>query len=103
MTSRWRSLVGAGIYRWDNGEEYEGQVLNDQRHGVGRYRWHGGREDVCRFEEGRMVGEGVRWSADRSTAWRTQDGDLVDPEISLEEAMQLQESIEGQEASRAGK
>ena len=84
---------GKGVYRWGNGESYEGQVLNDQRHGVGRFRWHGGREDVCRFAEGRMVGEGVRWSPDRLKAWRTQDGDLMD-EISLDEAMRLQESIE---------
>ena len=46
-------------------------------HGVGTYYHRDGEADVGRFENGDDVGEGVRWSADRKTAWRLEDGEVV--------------------------
>ena len=85
---------GAGVYVYSNDETYTGGFLNDRRHGPGRFLWASNREDVGCFEEGNMIGEGVRWSANRQAAWRTQDGQEV-AEISVEAARQLEESILG--------
>ena len=83
---------GTGIYRWSNGEQYEGSFLNDQRHGKGSFKWSSLREDVCTFEEGRQVGEGVRFSADKQKAWLIQDGQEV-REIPVAEAQERAEKL----------
>ena len=85
---------GTGVYMWSNDEKYEGGFVNDMRHGPGRFLWAGGREDISVFAEGRMVGEGVRWSADRQVAWKTQDGQQVE-DIPVQAATQLEQSILG--------
>ena len=41
---------------------------------------------------GADVGEGCRWSADRETAWRLQNGQPVE-EISLAEAAKIAEAV----------
>ena len=92
---------GVGVYQWGSGDRYSGGFLNDQRHGKGVIEWASSRLDVCRFEEGKMVGEGVRWSADRTTAWRTLDGNVVGGEISVDEAQQIEESLNAEPEATA--
>ena len=83
---------GTGVYTWSSGEKYEGGFVDDRRHGPGKFVWSSERTDVCLFEAGRMVGEGVRWSANRLVAWRTKDGEEVE-KIPIETAQQLEDSI----------
>ena len=47
-----------------------------------------GTATVSAYRAGRAVGDGVQWSADRQTAWRTLDGE-EQGEISLDEAREL--------------
>ena len=63
-----------GEYSWINGEAYRGGFKADQREGKGIFVWSSGRSDLCTFSKGLPKGEGVRWSADRQTAWRLVDG-----------------------------
>ena len=51
---------------------------------VGLYTFADGESEVSRFEAGDPVGGGVRWSADRRTAWAISDGEVV-AECSLPE------------------
>ena len=61
--------------------------MNEERkpHGVGTYYYLNGTAEIGRYEEGKDVGEGVWWSADRQTAWRLKDGEMVE-EISRDAA-----------------
>ena len=47
-----------------------------------------GTVDICSYDEGRPVGQGVVWSADLAQAWEVQDGEKG-RSISLEEAAQI--------------
>ena len=44
--------------------------------GAGTYLYADGRADVSAYEGGAEVGEGARWSPDRTQAWRLQKGQL---------------------------
>ena len=48
--------------------------------------------EVGRYEADADVGQGVRWSADRATAWELQDGEEV-RSIPLDEAATIAERI----------
>lgn len=79
-----------GTYVWPNGESYTGGFKADRRDGQGLFTWNSGRCDLCTYKAGkdgisRVVGDGVRWSADRSCAWRLSNGQQG-AEIPLEEA-----------------
>ena len=52
------------------------------------YTYSSGAAEVGCYRAGADVGEGVRWSADRQTAWRLLDG-KVQAHISLDEAREL--------------
>ena len=105
---------GRGTLRYANGDVYEGEYKEGKKEGRGTMRyangsvyegeWKGGKNDVCgtyRCASGRVmvsfckadkpVGEGVQWSADGQTAYRTRDGKTVE-EISLEEARRVAEA-----------
>ena len=45
--------------------------------------------EVSFYKADKSVGEGVQWSADGQTAWRTRDGLLVGEEISREKARRV--------------
>ena len=32
-------MHGYGVYKWDDGRIYEGEYLNDKKHGKGVYKW----------------------------------------------------------------
>jgi len=34
-------MTGMGIMTWPDGRQYEGEFLNDKRHGYGVYKWSG--------------------------------------------------------------
>ena len=36
-------MNGRGIYTWKDGRKYEGQYVNDKKHGYGVYVWPDGR------------------------------------------------------------
>ena len=76
---------GRGVFSFASGNRYDGEYQADKRHGRSTFHVADGRAEVDRWEAGSEVGEGAKWSADRQTAWRVQDGKCGD-EISLEEA-----------------
>ncbi|CAD8114656.1 unnamed protein product [Paramecium primaurelia] len=36
-------MNGRGIYYWPDGRNYDGEYLNDKKHGFGVYKWNDGR------------------------------------------------------------
>lgn len=55
---------GNGSYRWDNGDIYAGQWVNNNRTGYGRYDWADGSYYVGYFKDGMLEGEGAYYGAD---------------------------------------
>ena len=54
---------------------YEGEYRAGEKQGRGTYRYADGEADVGTYHGGEDSGEGVRWSADRTKAWRLRDGE----------------------------
>ena len=71
---------GHGRHADDRGNVYDGEFLAGAFGGVGTYTHADGRAECNRYVDGREVGEGVRWSANRARAWRLRDG-LADSEV----------------------
>ena len=67
---------------------YEGEYKAGAMEGFGTYQYVDGRAEVGRYQGNVDVGEGVRWSADRQTAWRLNDGKVVE-EVSLDTAARI--------------
>ena len=65
---------GQGKFSFATGGSYEGKYAEGKKHGIGTYTMADGRVEVGCFEAGLPVGQGVRWSADRATAWEMQAG-----------------------------
>jgi hypothetical protein len=63
-----------GVYRWADGEEYEGEWKDGDRHGVGKFTAADGTIAYSMYDSGMAKGEGVLWSADRKTVYKTVDG-----------------------------
>ena len=70
------------------GHVYEGDWVDDKKHGKGTYTWANGEVDVKQYNMDKAIGEGARWSSDRRTAWRLKDGNKGG-KISLAEAVQI--------------
>ena len=81
-------MEGRGTYRYADGNVYEGEYKAGKKEGRGTYRYADGKAKVGCYKAGARVGEGAKWSADRQTAWRLRDGEVVE-EISLEEAREI--------------
>jgi len=77
-----------GIYRWSDGDEYEGSWKDGERHGIGIFRVADGRVSYVLYEKGSCEGVGVAWSADRKTAHKVLNGEEKD-EVSLSVAAKL--------------
>ena len=73
---------GRGVERWTDGDVFEGEFKRGKKEGQGTYYHSGGEADVGMFRADQLVGDAVRWSADRQTSWRLLDG-KVQEEISL--------------------
>jgi hypothetical protein len=64
-----------GIYKWSDGDEFEGQWRNGERHGVGIFTKADGDVSYSNYDNGQAKGDGVQWNADRSSAHKTEDGE----------------------------
>lgn len=67
---------------------YEGEMKNDEKHGVATYRWPDSSMAVVKYAYGEPVGEGARWSADRRRTYRLEAGKKVE-RIPLEKAERI--------------
>ncbi|KAL7548590.1 hypothetical protein ACHAWF_011870, partial [Thalassiosira exigua] len=67
-----------GVYRWSDGDEYEGSWYEGERHGIGIFRMANGCVEYSIYDKGQCKGEGVVWSPDRKTANKLLDGDKKD-------------------------
>merc|ERR1719253_1423215 len=77
-----------GIYRWADGEEYEGSWKDGERHGKGCFRSADGIVEFSQYEQGQAKGEGVKLSAERKAAHKLLDGETK-LEILVEEAKSI--------------
>ena len=62
------------------------------KHGIGTYVYADGEAECGGYRAGEDAGDGVRWSADRQTAWHLLDGE-EQAEISLDTARELAAQI----------
>jgi len=83
---------GHGVMYIEAGDTYIGSWNNGLKHGAGTYHWADGEVDVSWYEEDRRVGEGVRWNASRSKAYRLIRGTKKE-ELSLDEAYMTAEKL----------
>jgi len=79
------TIHGFGRYYYNNGHSFEGMFRNGKRNGRGKYQLTDGRVEIYRYVNDSRVGDGVRWSANRTKAWRMVDG-KVKGRVSMEEA-----------------
>ena len=93
---------GPGKYTDANGNILSGTFRHGAMDGAGTYLYADGRADVSAYEGGAEVGEGVRWSPDRTQAWRLQKGqldgrgetfDVESDQISLADAEEIAASL----------
>ena len=96
---------GRGTMRWREGGVYEGEFAAGEIGGIGVFHAADGRADVSAWglrhpDRGRPVGVGVRWSADRQSAWRLKDGE-VEAEVSLDDARKVAAKVAMGEADAA--
>ena len=52
-------LDGSGIYSWPDGRKYDGQYVDDKKHGHGIYYWPDGKKYEGGWKESKQHGEGV--------------------------------------------
>lgn len=86
-------MHGDGRYYYSSGQRFEGCFLNGCRHGKGKLQSLDGSIDIGIYEKDVPRGVGIRWSADRTQAWRLLDG-AVKENISIPEAVALNYDIE---------
>lgn len=107
------AMEGLCVHTYADGGRFEGRMVKGVREGTGKFSYHFGDEfnglysndlkvagvwsytngdaRVCRWELHEsgsysvIKGDGAKWSADRATAWRLLDGELVG-KVPLEEA-----------------
>jgi hypothetical protein len=77
-----------GVYHWSDGDEYVGSWKNGERYGQGMFTTAEGVVMYSMYEAGTAIGEGVGWTADKMTAFKTLDGDKT-IEILIDDAVQL--------------
>ena len=66
--------TGKSKYTWNDGEYYLGQWKNGERHGKGVFYASDGSVEYSMYENGLAVGQGLKWVANRKTAFRLVDG-----------------------------
>ena len=82
------ALEGRGRYYFANGRRFEGYFSKGRRHGPGKTQRQDGVMEVYNYDNDRRSGDGVRWSADRQSAWRL-SGNGRPQSISLVDAVGL--------------
>ena len=91
-------MEGFGRYYYHSGQRFEGYFKDGKRSGKGKLQRTDGSLDLYRYEEDRRVGAGVRWSADRTKAWRldlNRSGTVRTKKITVAEAVSLVYQIDG--------
>ena len=83
---------GRGVYRFRNGDVYEGEWKTGLPEGRGVFRYTEGNVESGFYQQSADVGEGVKWMADGQRAWWLRDGE-EEEEISLEEARKTAERL----------
>ena len=81
---------GWGIYLWNDGDKQRGTWQNGLRHGPCVF--HHAASDVVEYgyyDQGKVVGEGVRLNAERTVAWKLVDGKRLEGTIEMEEAERI--------------
>lgn len=96
-TGQWEDGVmeGFGRYYYSNGQRFEGQFSKGIRRGKGKLQRTDGSLDIGVYCDDRRCGTGVRWSADRTQAWRMCDG-VVKKKITVPEAVALDYDMDAQ-------
>jgi len=51
-------MHGKGLYKWSDGNEYEGEYIYNKKEGDGIFRWKDGRIYKGNFENGKPHGKG---------------------------------------------
>jgi len=83
---------GHGVMYIESGDTYIGSWNNGLKHGAGTYHWADGEVDVSWYKEDKRVGEGIRWNADRSKAFRMARSTMME-ELVLNEAYATAERL----------
>ena len=52
-------MHGKGLYKWPDGNEYEGDYINNIKEGEGVFKWKDGRKYKGKFKNGRPHGKGI--------------------------------------------
>jgi hypothetical protein len=86
-------MEGFGRYYYASGQRFEGVFVQGKRKGRGKLQRTDGSLDIGVYSCDVRVGVGVRWSADRTQAWKMCDG-LVKKKITIPEAVALDYDIE---------
>jgi len=96
-TGLWEDGVmqGFGRYYYSNGQRFEGHFSKGQRRGKGKLQRTDGSLDIGVYCDDKRFGTGVRWSADRTQAWRMCDG-VVKKKITVPEAVALDYDMDAQ-------
>jgi hypothetical protein len=66
---------GEGVYKWYEGEEYEGKWFDRERNGKGIFRKVDGTVEYSMYKNGSNVEDCVSWNPDRTTAHQVKDGE----------------------------
>lgn len=52
-------MDGKGVFSWPDGRKYEGDYLEDKKHGLGTFCWPDGRRYVGEWFNGKQHGRGT--------------------------------------------
>lgn len=63
-------MHGKGRYYYETGLRFEGNFVRNKRFGVGKIEKEDQTLDIFQYVNDEVVGQGVRWSPDRTKAWR---------------------------------
>jgi hypothetical protein len=83
-----------GRYYYSSGQRFEGTFVDGKRHGKGKLQRVDGSMDVHLYRDDQRTGNGVRWSTDRTKAWKLPSKKKID----LVQAVQIVQEIEEQES-----
>ena len=60
-------MHGKGIYKWPDGNEYEGDYINNIKEGFGEFRWENGKKYKGPYKNGKPHGIGTITMKDGAT------------------------------------